>query len=157
MPPLRLEDEAGGLLIGMAPSPPSPSAAPPPALDALRRAAAFHNTVDVWVSACVEAGTRWDDAAAYAAFVGRLRSEGVHLRPFGLCVSDEEGGSDHERAKAAFARAAKEGAAGQSAPPPGVHSVRLDDRAVDAARRAAASASAPAEAAGAGDPRPAPA
>lgn len=152
MPPLRLEDEAGGLLIGMAPSsPPSPSAAPPPTLDALRRAAAFHNTVDVWVSACAEVGARWDDAAAYAAFVGRLKSEGVQLRPFGLCVSDEEGGSDHERAKAAFARAAKEGAAGLSAPPPGVHTVRLGDRAVAAARRMVASAPAPAGAAG-GDP-----
>ena len=143
MPPLRLEDEAGGLLIGMT-SPDSP-----PTLDALRRAAAFHNTVDVWVSACAEAGIRWDDAAAYAAFVGRLKSEGVQLRPFGLCVSDEEGGSDHERAKAVFARAAKEGAAGQSAPPPGVHTVRLGDRAVAAARHAAASA--PTGAAG-GDP-----
>lgn len=121
----------------MAPSPPPPQ---PPTLDALRRSAAFHNTVDVWVSACSERGARWDDGAGYGRLVKALAEEGVQMRPFGLCVSDEEGGGDHERAKAAFARAAKEGFEGLEGPPPGVHSVRLGDRAVDAARRCAASA-----------------
>ena len=142
MPAVRLEDEAGGLLIAMAES--SPQA--PPALDALRRAAAFHNTVDVWVGARAEAGGPWEDAAGYARFVEGLRAEGVALRPFGLCVSDEEGGSAHERAKAAFARAAREGVQGAGGSPPGVHTMRLDGRTADAARRCAA-----AEAAAAAD------
>ena len=126
------------------PALPQPSA--PPALDGLRRAAAFHNTVDVWIGACAEAGRPWEDAAGYAEFVGRLRAEGVALRPFGLCVSDEEGGSAHDRARAAFARAAREGAPGGGSSggggPPGVHSIRLDGRAADAARRCAAAAAA---------------
>ena len=136
------------------PAPPA-AAAPPspaPALDSLRRAAAFHNTVDVWIGACAEAGRPWEDAGAYAGFVERLRAEGVALRPFGLCVSDEEGGSAHERAKAAFARAARDGApgggggGGGGGSPPGVHSVRLDGRTTDAARRCAAEAAAAAAA-----------
>ena len=142
MPAVRIKDEEGGLLIAMAHSPPPPQ---PPTLDALRRSAAFHNTVDVWVSACAEKGARWDDAAGYAGFVEALRADGVQLRPFGLCVSDEEGGSDHERAKAAFARGAKEGFEGLEGPPPGVHSVRLGDGAVDAARRCAAASAADAD------------
>lgn len=100
---------------------------PPSALDALRRAAAFHNTVDVWVGACAERGAPWEDGEEYGRFIAHLRAEGVPLRPFGLCVSDEEGGDEHQRSKAAFARAAREGGAG-------VHAVRLDGRAAEAAR-----------------------
>ena len=99
----------------------------PPTLDALRRAAAFHNTVDVWVGACAERGAPWEDGEEYGRFIAHLRAEGVPLRPFGLCVSDEEGGDEHQRSKAAFARAAREGGAG-------VHAVRLDGRAAEAAR-----------------------
>ena len=99
----------------------------PPTLDALRRAAAFHNTVDVWVGACAERGAPWEDGEEYGRFIAHLRAEGVPLRPFGLCVSDEEGGDEHQRSKAAFARAARECGAG-------VHAVRLDGRAAEAAR-----------------------
>ena len=114
--------------------PPAADSGQQPALDSLRRAAAFHNTVDVWVGACAEAGVPWEDGGRYGRFVDHLRAEGVPLRPFQLCVSDEEGGGEHERAKAAFARAAREGDAARGGGPPGVHSVRLDDRAVAAAR-----------------------
>lgn len=138
MPQVRLKDEAGGLLIAMPPAAAAASASgrQPAALDSLRRAAAFHNTVDVWVGACAEAGRPWEDGGRYGRFVEHLRAEGVPLRPFQLCVSDEEGGGDHERAKAAFARAAREGSgdAAGGGGPPGVHSVRLNDRAVAAAR-----------------------
>lgn len=138
MPQVRLKDEAGGLLIAMPPAAAaaSDSGRQPAALDSLRRAAAFHNTVDVWVGACAEAGRPWEDGGRYGRFVEHLRAEGVPLRPFQLCVSDEEGGGDHERAKAAFARAAREGSGDASGGggPPGVHSVRLNDRAVAAAR-----------------------
>lgn len=148
MPEVRLKDEAGGLLIAM---PPSAAADPgqQPALDSLRRAAAFHNTVDVWVGACAESGRPWEDGGQYGRFVEHLRAEGVPLRPFQLCVSDEEGGGEHERAKAAFARAAREGGGGGGAPP-GVHSVRLSDAAVAAARGFAAAEARPAPAEGAG-------
>lgn len=105
-------------------------------LDGLKRSAAFHNTVDVWVGACGERGERWDSAARYAEFVGHLREGGVRLRPFQLCVSDGESPDAHERAKAEFARAMKEGEgeAEGGAGAAGVYSVRLDGRAAEAAR-----------------------
>lgn len=111
------------------PPPPPPSAAG--GLDALKRSAAFHNTVDVWVGACAERGERWDNGARYGEFVGHLRDGGVRLRPFQLCVSDGESADAHERAKAEFASAMKEGGKGEAG---GVFSVRLDGAAAEAAR-----------------------
>ena len=107
-------------------------------IDALKRSAGFHNTVDLWIAACAERGEDWDSADRYGAFVGHLREGGIRLRPFQLCVSDGESPDAHERAKALFAKAMKGdgvGGGGQgTAGAPGVYSVRLDVGAAGAAR-----------------------
>ena len=69
-------------------------------LDDLRQKVAFHNSVDVWISACGERGAEWDDADAYGRFVAYLLGEGLNLKSFNLCAHDA-GATDAK--KTAFA------------------------------------------------------
>ena len=106
-----------------------------PLLEDLKRSAAFHNTVDVWIGLCYERGETWGSEGRYGEFVRHLREEGVTLRPFQLCVSDGESADEYERLKAEFAAAVKGRGRGGGGPAPGIYTVRLDDRTADIARR----------------------
>lgn len=93
------------------------------ALDALRQKVAFHNSVDVWIAACGEAGAEWRDHGAYRRFIAHLLAGGLAMRAFNLCAH-EAGAEEGEKARFA------EGLRGSDDPNSLIYTVRLSDAAL---------------------------
>ena len=67
-------------------------------LDEIRKKVIFHNSVDVWISACSERKMDWTDAAAYKKFIAHLLKNDLNLKAFNLCAH-EAGATEDDKVK----------------------------------------------------------
>ena len=71
-------------------------------LEELREKALFQNTIDVWIMLCEERGQDWWDISGYQAFISHLRSSGVRMQKFPLCIKESGGMYERGRDKTKF-------------------------------------------------------
>ena len=69
-------------------------------LDIIRKKVFFHNSIDVWISACEERNVDWFNIENYKKFISYLLKNNLHLKAFNLCA--HEAGATEER-KTTFA------------------------------------------------------
>ena len=68
------------------------------ALDIIRKKVFFHNSIDVWISACEEKNIDWFDIEKYKKFISYLLQNNLHLKAFNLCAH-EAGAVEVEKTK----------------------------------------------------------
>jgi len=66
-------------------------------LEKLRKQAIYQNTIDVWISFCVENNADWYNISNYQKFIAHLISSELKLQKFPLCI--KESGGVYERGK----------------------------------------------------------
>ncbi len=71
-------------------------------LEELRSKAFFQNTIDVWIMCCREKIWDWYDVEAYKRFIRYLRSKGVKMQKFPLCIKESGGMYERGRDKSKF-------------------------------------------------------
>ena len=64
-------------------------------LDVIRKKVFFHNSIDVWITACEEKNIEWYDTENYKRFISYLLKNNLHLKAFNLCA--HEAGATEER------------------------------------------------------------
>ena len=57
-------------------------------LDVIRKKVFFHNSIDVWISACEEKNIEWFDIEQYKKFISYLLKNNLHLKAFNLCAHE---------------------------------------------------------------------
>ena len=67
-------------------------------LDVIRQKVFFHNSIDVWISACSEKNLEWFDVEKYKKFIAYLLKNNLHLKAFNLC-SHEAGATEEKKTK----------------------------------------------------------
>ena len=67
-------------------------------LDIIRKKVFFHNSIDVWISACEEKNLDWFDTEQYKKFISYLLENNLHLKAFNLC-SHEAGATEEKKTK----------------------------------------------------------
>ena len=68
------------------------------ALDVIRKKVFFHNSIDVWISACEEKNIDWFDTENYKKFISYLLKNNLHLKAFNLCAH-EAGATEEKKTK----------------------------------------------------------
>ena len=68
------------------------------ALDIIRKKVFFHNSVDVWISACEEKNLEWNNTENYKKFISFLLENKLQLKAFNLCAH-EAGATEEEKTK----------------------------------------------------------
>ena len=68
------------------------------ALDVIRKKVFFHNSVDVWISACEEKKIDWNNTDNYKKFIEYLLKNNLQLKAFNLCAH-EAGATEEEKTK----------------------------------------------------------
>ena len=68
------------------------------ALDVIRKKVFFHNSVDVWISACEEKNIEWNNTESYKKFISYLLKNNLQLKAFNLCAH-EAGAVEEEKTK----------------------------------------------------------
>ena len=68
------------------------------ALDIIRKKVFFHNSVDVWISACDEKNIDWNNTENYKKFISYLLKNNLQLKAFNLCAH-EAGAVEEEKTK----------------------------------------------------------
>ena len=68
------------------------------ALDIIRKKVFFHNSVDVWISACDEKNIDWNSTENYKKFISYLLKNNLQLKAFNLCAH-EAGAVEEEKTK----------------------------------------------------------
>ena len=68
------------------------------ALDVIRKKVFFHNSIDVWISACDENNIDWFNTKNYKKFIVYLLKNNLHLKSFNLC-SHEAGATEEKKTK----------------------------------------------------------
>src|SRR3989454_11693920 len=71
-------------------------------LEELRSKALFQNTIDVWIMCCEEKDWEWYDVEAYKQFIYYLKTKGVKMQKFPLCIKESGGMYERGRDKAQF-------------------------------------------------------
>ena len=66
------------------------------ALDVIRKKVFFHNSVDVWISACDEKNIDWNSTENYKKFISYLLKNNLQLKAFNLCAH-EAGAVEEEK------------------------------------------------------------
>ena len=67
-------------------------------LDSIRKKVFFHNSVDVWISACEEKNIEWNNTESYKKFISYLLKNNLQLKAFNLCAH-EAGAVEEEKTK----------------------------------------------------------
>ena len=67
-------------------------------LDVIRKKVFFHNSVDVWISACEEKNIDWNNTENYKKFIEYLLKNNLQLKAFNLCAH-EAGATEEEKTK----------------------------------------------------------
>ena len=67
-------------------------------LDIIRKKVFFHNSIDVWISACEEKNIDWFDTDNYKKFISYLLKNDLHLKAFNLCAH-EAGATEEQKTK----------------------------------------------------------
>ncbi len=68
------------------------------ALDVIRKKVFFHNSVDLWISACDEKNIDWNSTENYKKFISYLLKNNLQLKAFNLCAH-EAGAVEEEKTK----------------------------------------------------------
>ncbi len=68
------------------------------ALDVIRKKVFFHNSIDVWISACEEKNIDWNNTENYKKFISYLLKNNLQLKAFNLCAH-EAGATEEEKTK----------------------------------------------------------
>lgn len=97
-------------------------------LDEIRKKVIFHNSVDVWIAACAEKNTSWNNPEEYKKFIAHLLKHNLNLKAFNLCAH-EAGATEDEKVKFTETLAeTKEG------PNSLTYTIKLNDAALDVIR-----------------------
>ena len=65
-------------------------------LDEISQKVIFHNSVDVWISACGEKNKDWTNPEDYKQFIAHLLKNNLNLKAFNLCTH-EAGATEEEK------------------------------------------------------------
>jgi hypothetical protein len=69
-------------------------------LEGLRDKAFFQNTIDIWIVYCEESNLKWYDAEQYIEFIRYLKSNGLKMQKFPLCIKESGGMIERGKDKA---------------------------------------------------------
>jgi len=100
------------------------------ALDVIRKKVFFHNSIDVWISACDENNVDWSNIENYKKFIAYLLKNNLQLKAFNLC--SHEAGVTEER-KTKFAELL--GEIKVSDPNAATYTIRLNDNSIAMIRK----------------------
>ena len=99
-------------------------------LDVIRQKVFFHNSIDVWISACSEKNLEWFDVEKYKKFISYLLKNNLHLKAFNLC-SHEAGATEEKKTK--FADILSE--TKDTDPNTATYTIKLNDITIDVKRK----------------------
>ena len=100
------------------------------ALDVIRKRVFFHNSIDVWISACDENNIDWFNVEEYKRFIAYLLKNNLHLKAFNLCT--HEAGATEEK-KSKFAEIL--GETKNSDPNAVTYTIKLNDESIATIRK----------------------
>ena len=100
------------------------------ALDVIRKKVFFHNSIDVWISACDENDIDWFNTKNYKKFIVYLLKNNLHLKSFNLC-SHEAGATEEKKTKFADLLAETR----DSDPNAATYTIKLNDVSIDLIRK----------------------
>lgn len=98
-------------------------------LDEIRKKVIFHNSVDVWITACGEKNKDWTNPEEYKKFIAYLLKNNLNLKAFNLCTH-EAGATEEEKTK--FTEILAETKA--TDPNSQTYTIKLNDSAIDTIR-----------------------
>ena len=68
------------------------------ALDIIRKKVFFHNSIDVWISACEEKNLDWFNIESYKKFISYLLKNNLQMKAINLCAH-EAGATEDKKTK----------------------------------------------------------
>ena len=68
------------------------------ALDIIRKKVFFHNSIDVWISACEEKNLDWFNVENYKKSISYLLKNNLQMKSFNLCAH-EAGATEEKKTK----------------------------------------------------------
>ncbi len=92
-------------------------------LEELRKKVIFHNSIDVWITACNEHHADWTDLEKYQKFISYLLQNNLNLKAFTLCAHEA---GETEKQKTEFAEALAE----IKNPNAAIYTIKLNDAAL---------------------------
>ena len=99
------------------------------ALDIIRKKVFFHNSIDVWISACDEKNIDWFNTENYKKFISYLLKNNLHLKTFNLCAH-EAGATEEKKTKFADLLAETK----NSDPNSATYTIKLNDNTIQVIR-----------------------
>ena len=99
-------------------------------LDVIRKKVFFHNSIDVWISACEEKNIEWFDIEQYKKFISYLLKNNLHLKAFNLCAH-EAGATEEKKTKFADSQAETK----EIDPNSATYTRKLNDNTIDVIRK----------------------
>ena len=99
-------------------------------LDVIRKKVFFHNSIDVWISACEEKNLDWFDTEQYKKFISYLLKNNLHLKAFNLCAH-EAGATEEEKTKFTELLAEEK----NTNPNAATYTIKLNDKSIDLIRK----------------------
>ena len=98
-------------------------------LDVIRKKVFFHNSIDVWISACDEKNIDWFNTENYKKFITYLLKNNLHLKAFNLCAH-EAGATEEKKTKFADLLAETK----NSDPNSATYTIKLNDNTIQVIR-----------------------
>ena len=98
-------------------------------LDVIRKKVFFHNSIDVWISACEEKNIDWYNTENYKKFITYLLKNNLHLKAFNLCAH-EAGATEEKKTKFADLLAETK----NSDPNSATYTIKLNDNTIQVIR-----------------------
>ncbi|MCA9811587.1 MAG: hypothetical protein KC483_01855 [Nitrosarchaeum sp.] len=92
-------------------------------LEQLRKKVIFHNSIDVWITACNERSLDWNNTDGYQMFIEYLLKNNLNLKAFTLCAHEA---GETEQAKTNFAESLSD----IKNPNASVYTIKLSDDAI---------------------------
>ena len=99
-------------------------------LDEIRKKVFFHNSIDVWISACKEKNIDWFNIESYKRFISYLLKNNLQLKAFNLCAH-EAGATEEQKTK--FAELLSE--TKETDPNAATYTIRLNDDTISVIRK----------------------
>ena len=93
-------------------------------LEELRKKVIFHNSIDVWITACTERKVDWSSTQEYQKFISYLLENNLNLKAFTLCAHEA---GETEQQKTKFAEELHE----IKNPNAAVYTIKLNDSALN--------------------------
>jgi len=100
------------------------------ALDIIRKKVFFHNSIDVWISACEEKNIDWFNVEYYKKFITYLLKNNLQLKAFNLCAH-EAGATEEQKTKFADLLAQTK----DTDPNTATYTIRLNDNTINVIRK----------------------